>query len=156
METSVNLVENNTKYGPILKFVFKTMDGARFRNADYVNQQIQNVIYNGFNCDFEITNLLVFDFKGCLLHCGLHFPGSWNASKISYHYFRGSFGLLRLPLSADSRTSRRPLAVCSFLLNVRPRSVGLNQIQTAYADPGDYANPWIRTFEEEQNIVLLH
>lgn len=58
MELSFKLLENNRKYGPILKGVFAIMDGARFKNTNYVNTEIQNDFYNGFNFDVEITNLL--------------------------------------------------------------------------------------------------
>lgn len=106
---SAQLLEKNRNYGPLLKGVFSVMDGAHFRNADYTNLDIQNGFYDGYSSDVEITNLLVFDFNGCLIHCGLNYPGSWNDSKISY-----LCGMMEVALSDENRLDMPSFAILHF------------------------------------------
>ena len=56
-------------------------DGARMPCAKYTNPNIQNAFFEGFTPGTEVTNLLVWNFKGEIIHAGINYPGSWHDSK---------------------------------------------------------------------------
>lgn len=82
-------------------------------------------------------------------------PSERQSAEWGIRAFKAPFGLLRLPMSADSEKRRTILLVCCHLLNLRTRRVGLNQIRTVYKDKDDVCQPWAIRFMEEQNRVSV-
>ena len=64
IKESAMLLERNRKYGRLLKGIFAVTDGARMPSAKYTNSNIQNAFFEGFTQGTEVTNLLVWNFKG--------------------------------------------------------------------------------------------
>lgn len=61
-------------------------------------------------------------------------PSERQLAEWGVRSFKGPFGRLGLPLSANSRKRKRLLTVCAHLISMRTRLVGLNQIQTVYGE----------------------
>lgn len=79
-------------------------------------------------------------------------PGEHQAAEWGIRAFKGPFGRLLLPLSADRAIIDRLLNVCVSLLNSRMRLFGLNQILNTYADPSSNKAPLSHLFTEEIEI----
>lgn len=218
MQESAQLLQDNRPNGALLRGVFGVIDGGRFPCADYVDNDVQNAFYEGYTCTVNVTNLLVYNFKGEIIHAAVNYPGTCHDSKLASlsglvyprlddvmtppgfallgdsafvtwningkivrsrkHTEKGDipqstalaavdcllqrvmpserqsaewgiralkapFGILRIPLTADARQRYRLIAVCVRLLNIRTRLVGLNQIQTVYANRSTVVQPWV-------------
>lgn len=50
--------------------------------AYYTNPDLQNVYWEGFTQENEVTNLFVWNLFGECIHAAVNFPGSWHDSKI--------------------------------------------------------------------------
>ena len=53
--------------------------------ADYVAADTENIYYQGYTQTVEVTNLLVFNLKGELIHVGVNYPGRFNDTKLAVH-----------------------------------------------------------------------
>eukprot|EP00171_Calliarthron_tuberculosum_P005428 IDg5428t1 len=73
----------NRPNGRLMKGIFAVVDGGRIPCADYVDADMQNAYYEGYTGNVEVTNLLVFNFFGEIIHAGVNFPGSWHDSKLA-------------------------------------------------------------------------
>ena len=66
-----------------MKGIFAVTDGARMPCAKFTDPNIQNAYFEGFTQGTEVTNLLVWNFKGEVIHAGINYPGSWHDSKVA-------------------------------------------------------------------------
>ena len=80
---SAALLERNRRFGRLLKGIFAVTDGARMPCAKYQCPEHQNAYFEGFTQGTEATNLLVWDFRGEIIHAGVNYPGSWHDSKVA-------------------------------------------------------------------------
>lgn len=71
MEESNQLLQQNRKYGYLLKGVFAAIDGGMFPYVDYGDRNIRNVYNEGYTCSGEVTNLFVYNFKGETKHASI-------------------------------------------------------------------------------------
>ena len=76
-------MERNRTFGRLLKGIFAVTDGARMPCAKYKCPMYQNAYFEGFKQGTEATNLLVWDFRGEIIHAGINYPGSWHDSKVA-------------------------------------------------------------------------
>lgn len=83
MKESSELLKLNRENGQYLNNVFGVVDGGRMPCADYTDVDMQNAYYEGYTTNVEVTNLLVYNFKGELIHAALNFPGSWHDSRVA-------------------------------------------------------------------------
>lgn len=83
MVRSSELLSCHRGYNDVLKGVFAIMDGGRLPCADYCDPDTQNAYYEGYTTNIEVTNLLVFDFFGQIIHAGVNFPGSWHDARVA-------------------------------------------------------------------------
>jgi len=83
MEKSSSLLHCNRVNGRLLEGVFGITDGGRMPCADYTEPNLQNAYLEGFTQSVEVTNLLVFNFFGELIHAAVNYPGSWHDTKIA-------------------------------------------------------------------------
>ena len=60
--------------------------------------------------------------------------------------FKAPFGRLRLALPQDSVHSGLILCACAQLLNMRTRTVGLNEVRTTFSQEGDVSAPWFKRY----------
>lgn len=51
--------------------------------ADYVDEDFRNAYYEGHTGNIEVTNIMVFNFFGEIVHAGVNFPGSWQDIKLA-------------------------------------------------------------------------
>lgn len=49
----------------------------------YESNDLQHDFWEGFTQVTEVTNLLVFNFYGELMHTAINYPGSWHDSKVA-------------------------------------------------------------------------
>lgn len=66
----------------LLRGMFTIMDGSRMPCAAYSDTDTQNALFNGYECEVEVTNLFSFNFDDCLIHAGFNYPSSWHDSRI--------------------------------------------------------------------------
>lgn len=66
-----------------MRGVFAVVDCGCLFCAAYKNPDLQNDYYKGYTCSVEITNLLVYNFKGKLIHAAINYPGSWHDRRLS-------------------------------------------------------------------------
>ena len=83
MKLSAELLQRNRPHGHFLGGVFGVVDGGRMPCAHYVDSNLQNAFFEGFTQNEEITNLLVFNFFGELIHAAINFPGSWHDNRLA-------------------------------------------------------------------------
>lgn len=69
-------------------------------------------------------------------------PSERQSAEWGVRAIKGTFGRLKVPLSADSSKRKRLLRICVHLFNFRTRYVGLNQIRTTFSKDGT-SQPWI-------------
>lgn len=50
--------------------------------ADYTDVDLQNAYYEGCISSEEVNNLLVFNFKGEIIHAAINFPERWHYSRL--------------------------------------------------------------------------
>lgn len=81
-ESSLALMKNRPN-GRMMKGIFAVVDGGRVPCAHYTDCDMQNAYYEGYTGNVEVTNLLVFNFFGEIIHAGVNFPGSWHDSKLA-------------------------------------------------------------------------
>lgn len=62
--------------------MFEVLDGGRLPCADHDDRDVQNLYYEGYTFNVQVTSLLVFNFFGKFMHAEVNFPGSWNDSKL--------------------------------------------------------------------------
>lgn len=72
---SEGVLENNRPNGKPLKRLFGVFDGGNLPCADYVDFDALIAFNEGYTARFEVTILLVFDFKGVIIHAALNYPG---------------------------------------------------------------------------------
>lgn len=79
----VALLENNRKLGPLLKGMFGTTDGGRFKCQNYANFCLKNAYGEGYTQQEEVTNLFVVNFYGEIIHAAINYPGSWHDTQLA-------------------------------------------------------------------------
>lgn len=84
MAESAARLQKYRQYGYALRGVFGVTDGARLDCVSFVDNDLQNAYFQKFTQEVEVTNLLVWNFKGEIIHAALNFPGSWHDSKLAY------------------------------------------------------------------------
>lgn len=115
MRVSSALLERNREYGPLLHGVFAVADGGRMPCATYTDEFLQNAYWEGFTQADEVTNLLVMNFHGELIHAGINYPGSWHDSKVA------AYSGLYYPRLSDEMT---PAGYCILVDSAFPRYGG--------------------------------
>lgn len=83
MKDSSDNLTNNRPNGQLMRGIFGVVDGGRLPCADYDNSDLQNAYYEGYTGNVEVTNLLVFNFFGEVIHAAVNYPGSWHDSKLA-------------------------------------------------------------------------
>lgn len=83
LDESYALLQTNREYGHLLKGVFAVVDGGQFPCPDNVNDEIQNAYYEGYTCSAEVTDLLVYNFKGKIIHAEITNPGSCHHGSLA-------------------------------------------------------------------------
>lgn len=84
MNESTRLLQKNREYGYLLTEIFAVLDGERLPCEDCNERDLQNAYYKGYTCSFQVTNLLVCNFKGEIAHAEINFPGSSHDNKVAY------------------------------------------------------------------------
>lgn len=83
MQKPADLLKENRPNGQMLTNIFGALDGRRLPCVNYVVQSSQNVYYEGHATCVRLTNLLVFNFHGKLVHSAVNYPGSWHDSTVA-------------------------------------------------------------------------
>ena len=83
MKLSAELLWKSRPQWHLLRGVFGVVDGGRMPCAHYVDPELQNAFFEGFTQNEEVTNLLVFNFFGELIHAAVNFPGSWHDNRLA-------------------------------------------------------------------------
>ena len=73
-----SLTQTNGRHGELLKGVFTITDGGRMPCANYADPAVQNAYFEGFTQAVEVTDLLVWDFKGEIIFLAANFQEIWH------------------------------------------------------------------------------
>ncbi|KAI0565152.1 DDE superfamily endonuclease [Gracilaria domingensis] len=84
MKASADLLQRNRAVGNALPGVFALIEGGTLSCAEYVDPNIQNAYYDGYTCRVDITNLLVYNFFGEVIHAAVNFAGSWHDMHLAW------------------------------------------------------------------------
>lgn len=69
------------RYRNIRLLIFGVIEGL-MPCPDYEDQYLQKRSFNAYSGNLDVTNFNVFSFRGEFIDFGVHFPGSWNNSKV--------------------------------------------------------------------------
>ena len=68
---------------PRLKGAIGFLDGLKLPLHPPLDEYSRNAMYNGWTCDFYVSNLLTFGPDGCIFHYISNSPGSWNDARLA-------------------------------------------------------------------------
>lgn len=77
------LLERDRPNRNVIRGFFAAMDGGRLPCADYTEGDVQNAYYKGYTISVEVTNFLVYDFHGAIIHAGFNLPCSWHDARLA-------------------------------------------------------------------------
>lgn len=80
MKSSDDNFVNNRPNGRLLNIMFSVVDEG-FPMLNKKTWIFKKSSYAGYTGYIEVTNLLVFDFFGEIIHVATNFPGSWKHRK---------------------------------------------------------------------------
>lgn len=59
------------------------MDGRQIFCASFFDVNVHNSYYQGYTQGVQVTDLLVYNFKGEIIHAEINYPGLFHDSKLS-------------------------------------------------------------------------
>jgi hypothetical protein len=68
---------------PRLKGAIGFLDGLKLPVHPPTEEYWRNAMYNGWTCDYYVSNLILFGPDGCIFHYVSNTPGSWNDARLA-------------------------------------------------------------------------
>ena len=68
---------------PRLRGAIGFLDGLKLPVHPPSDEYWRNAMYNGWTCDYYVSNLLLFGPDGCIFHYVSNAPGSWNDARLA-------------------------------------------------------------------------
>ena len=84
---------------PRLRGAIGFLDGLKLPVHPPSDEYRRNAMYNGWTCDYYVSNLLLFGPDGCIFHYVSNAPGSWNDARLARD--GGLYGILDSRLDED-------------------------------------------------------
>lgn len=73
----------NRSNNRIVRGILSVVKGGCILCADYYYVYLQNAYCKGYIANVEVTNILVINFFGEIIHTGVNFPLRWYDRKLS-------------------------------------------------------------------------
>lgn len=86
IQGSAALLENDRVNGHLLRGILAVMDGDLMPCATYRSPELQKSFWEGFTQAEEVSNLLVWNMRGEIIHAGVNYPVSWYDRKTASQY----------------------------------------------------------------------